>query len=587
MERNLGRAGPPVVMRSAAPPAIESPDTSAGDRCSPRRSLGVLFIHSQNEPPTFSNQILTSYGGHVLSFEVEPVSGHALDWTRLSADPSTSRIDLILLDLSFPDISTGLDFFCQIRSRASFLPLVVLCDIEDEALAIEALRLGALDYALKQELDDRLLGRVLRQALDRHRLIEELDRQKKNLAASESVSRKMVGQLREEIEKRKRTEKLKEDFINTASHELRSPLTVIKGAVDNLKEGILGTLSDSQMNYIDITSRHVDRLAKIVDNLLDLSRIESGKAKMVRGRVDAGELIQSLARDFQIMAKEHGVLLKVDVPEDLPSVYADADMLGQVLINLLSNALKFSKRKIVIRATVADRQKVRSVTQHTLLQELIGVQFTVEDDGVGISAENMKYLFNKFVQLHRPEDVNGHKGTGLGLAICKEIVELHQGKIWVESRHGRGTHFHFILPKFDDEIAIHALIGHALDAAEKNAAPLSLLVLTVNTMDDLRGGMGPEEFETVSRRIREEVETKVLRNGDRIEFYPAKSAFVILVQSGMEGATSVKRRMRARLEDLFRDWPTAHPVFGVGIATFPASGRSLLQHAFDRIEAMV
>lgn len=584
MERNVGRAGLPVVMRSAEPPAREAPVMGSGDRCSLHRSLRVLFIHSQNEIPSFSNQILTSYGGHVLSFELESVPGHALDWSRLSTDPSTSRIDLILLDLSFPAASAGLDLFFQIRARAPFLPMVALCDIEDEALAIEALQLGALDYLLKQDLDDRLLGRTLRQALDRHRLIEELDRQKKNLAASESVSRKMVGQLREEIEKRKQTEKLKEDFINTASHELRSPLTVIKGAVDNLKEGILGTLSESQMNYIDITSRHVDRLAKIVDNLLDLSRIESGKARMARGRTDAGGLIQSLAQDFQIMAKEHGVLLKVDVPEDLPPVYADADMLGQVLINLLSNALKFSKRKIVIRANVADRQKVRSVVQHTLLQELIGIQFTVEDDGPGISTENIKHLFNKFVQLHRPEDVNGHKGTGLGLAICKEIVELHQGKIWVESRPGRGAHFHFILPKFDDEIAIHVLIGQTLTAAEKNAAPLSLLVLSINNTDDLRLSLSQEEFETVCRRIREEVETKVLRKGDCIEFYPVKSAFVILVRSGMEGASSVKRRMQARLEDLFRDWPNAHPVFGVGIATFPSSGRSLLKHAFDHIE---
>lgn len=395
---------------------------------------------------------------------------------------------------------------------------------------------------------------------------------------------------RNEFDRRGNRGHLKEDLIQTASHELRSPLAVIKGVIDNLKDGILGELNGRQMQSAEIASRHVDRLTKIIDNLLDMARLESGKARMNRGPLDAVTAIHALAQDFQMMAKERGILLTVDLPETLPPAYADADMFGQVVVNLLTNALKFGRRRISIRAAEVEQQKVRDRLQHTLLPELIGIQFTVEDDGPGISQENIRHLFNKFVQLHRPSDVNGHKGTGLGLAISKEIVEQHQGKIWADSRPGRGARFHFILPKFHEDAAARGLIRQALWDAGKSRSPLSLLAVTVRNMEVLRQHLPEDRLAHTFRRFREDVETGVLRKGDGIEFWPGRNSFVILVQSGIEGASSVRRRICHPLRDMVRDEPAApQPSFEIGIAIYPEHARDeseLLRYALDHLEPL-
>lgn len=230
-----------------------------------------------------------------------------------------------------------------------------------------------------------------------------------------------------DVSERKRIEQMKDDFMSTVSHELRTPLTVIKGAISNLKDGVMGALTEKQAHVVETTSRNVDRLARLIHDLLDLSRLESRKSRVNRCQVRFDELIREICHNFSTMANDRRILLDPDIPAQLPSCYADPDLMTQVLTNLVHNALRFAKEKVVMQCRVMERY----------------LRVGVFDDGPGILLEDQKLLFSKFEQLVRPTAGAGYKGTGLGLAICKEIIDEHKGKIWVESTPGQGAKFYF------------------------------------------------------------------------------------------------------------------------------------------------
>lgn len=243
-----------------------------------------------------------------------------------------------------------------------------------------------------------------------------------------------LQRLKAEVFERERVAKLKDEFISTVSHELRTPLAIIKCAIANMKEGITGLLSDKQEKIVRIASSNVDRLTKIIDDILDLSRLEAGTVKIARRPMSLGQLINDTVRRFVPLTKELGIELECDVPFNLQIIHADTDKITQVLDNLLSNALRYAKNRVVLHAeSVSD-----------------GVKVSVIDDGQGIPTDKVEQLFSKFVQIDRPTGGAGYKGTGLGLAICKEIIELHDGKIWAESQFGSGAQFHFILPLYQE-----------------------------------------------------------------------------------------------------------------------------------------
>jgi signal transduction histidine kinase len=237
-----------------------------------------------------------------------------------------------------------------------------------------------------------------------------------------------VEQLKAEIRERRRLDQLKDELIGTVSHELRTPLTIIKGAIDNLREGIAGPLAQRQSEIVTIAARNIDRLAKMINNLLDLSRLESGSSRLNRRPVDLRAVISEIATGLKL-ADAVRVELRAELPAELPSVDGDPEMLGQVVTNLLDNALRYARGRVVVSAA----------------REGAEVRVDVVDDGPGIPEDKVGSLFNKFVQINRTAG-RGYKGTGLGLAICKEILTLHGGRIEVASVVGAGTRFSFRLP---------------------------------------------------------------------------------------------------------------------------------------------
>ncbi|HUJ76552.1 MAG TPA: ATP-binding protein, partial [bacterium] len=232
-----------------------------------------------------------------------------------------------------------------------------------------------------------------------------------------------------DITELKKLDQMKTDFISTVSHELRTPLAAILGYVQLILEGDTGEINDTQRQFLDIVSKNTERLTTLINGLLDLEKIDSGRMQLASARVNLSRLLAEVESTFRATAQQKGLELKSDVEEHL-EVQGDADRLVQVFSNLLSNAVKYTPRgSIHLRAAQQDGQ----------------VLVSVQDSGIGMTAEGLSKLFTKFYRADDPY-TRAAGGTGLGLAISKGIVQQHGGRIDVQSTPGKGSEFRVLLP---------------------------------------------------------------------------------------------------------------------------------------------
>ena len=255
-----------------------------------------------------------------------------------------------------------------------------------------------------------------------------------------------------DISDRRELEKLKDEFVSIVSHELRTPLTSIQGALDLLAGGALADRPDYAQHMLKIGAKNADRLVRLINDILDIERIESGKVTMLKQACEISHLMTSAVDAVANVARQAEV--KLEVTPCSARVWADPDRIIQVLINLLSNAIKFSD----VGSTVWLTAQINENTSQIILQ--------VCDRGRGIPEQKLKTIFGRFQQVDA-SDSRKKGGTGLGLAICRSIVQHHDGQIWVESTMGEGSSFFFTLPVLPEEPEI---------AIESNAnGPLILL----------------------------------------------------------------------------------------------------------------
>jgi GAF domain-containing protein/two-component sensor histidine kinase len=227
-------------------------------------------------------------------------------------------------------------------------------------------------------------------------------------------------------------DRAKRQFISDVSHELRTPLTAIKGYIDVLLIGSAQTLSTEQIEYLNIVKTNANRLKVLIDDILDISRLDGGKIKLTFSEVAIDVIIKDVVQSLRLEAENKGMTIDVDIPGDLPTISADQKRLTQVVFNLFSNAVKYT----FPGGTVMVR---------THLNRGGMLQVDVEDTGVGMSTEQQKKLFRPFYRADNPlREVAG--GTGLGLSIARSLVELHGGEMWVTSEIGKGSTFSFIIP---------------------------------------------------------------------------------------------------------------------------------------------
>ena len=372
--------------------------------------------------------------------------------------------DVILLDLVLP-LSIGLDGFLKIRALKPQIPLIVLTGLQDEPLAIEALKLGSQDYLIKGSPDCCRLKRTIRYAIETKRLsniiegmllADQTSVQVPNRAPAEENGQPRAGAdseqlkgLQAEIAQGLRALEVKNHFMSRISHELRNTLATMKTAAYCLRDGDSASLTPRQARMVDMISRNVDRQARIIDNLLDLAQFRSGKFNIRFRRTDMAEVVSEIVQEFWLLGAEQK--LQVDIEPGLPLIKGDPDLIAQVLRNLIGNALGYAQRKVLIKASKAEPD---------------GVAISVVDDGAGIAPERFAELFTEFVQLQKPANGNGHKGTGLGLTICKEIITGHNGKIWAENAPGQGARFNFLLPVNDTPEKAIATDGRVLTGSD-------------------------------------------------------------------------------------------------------------------------
>jgi signal transduction histidine kinase len=242
----------------------------------------------------------------------------------------------------------------------------------------------------------------------------------------------------QEIKVLREVDKLRGQFLSNVSHELRTPLTSVKGFVSTLLRTDATWSQDEQRDFLETVNHEADRLTNLINDLLDISRLDAKGLKLNKRRYHISEIIESIGNRLVVLTKQHQ--LNVNIPSELPPVLADEMRIGQVLTNLVENATKFSPEgtKITIEGKLDGDKIIVSVV----------------DRGIGIPAEVQDKLFNRFFQAESV--VSGRKkGTGLGLSICRGIIEAHGGSIWVESELGKGSKFSFCLPisKKDEEVA--------------------------------------------------------------------------------------------------------------------------------------
>ncbi|MGH7378386.1 MAG: sensor histidine kinase, partial [Candidatus Methylomirabilales bacterium] len=231
-----------------------------------------------------------------------------------------------------------------------------------------------------------------------------------------------------DISRRKQVEEMKSNLIANVSHELRNPLTSIKNAIDTVAGGQAGPLTPHQFRFLSMASRNIDRLSSMINDILDLSKIEAGQMEYRFAPVDLGALLEQVVATFLPQAEAKGVSLACGSgPPGGPPVRADPERLEQVLCNLVSNAIKFtpSGGRVALSAAPAGGE----------------VEVSVTDSGIGISPEDQRRIFDRFYQVGGDPLQRSSKGTGLGLAISRSILEAHGAALRVESDLGKGSRF--------------------------------------------------------------------------------------------------------------------------------------------------
>jgi signal transduction histidine kinase len=332
------------------------------------------------------------------------------------------RADLIISDMNMPEMN-GLELIRKLRENNIDTPLIILTGNNEISVAVEALNSGATDYLLKDENIQDTVTLSVEKSLEKYRL------RKQNIQLLEDLA----GKNRELEDSNKELlylNNLKNKFLGIAAHDLRNPLTSIRGLSEILIGEAFGPLTAEQEEYLTIINTTSDEMLSLVNDLLDVSVIESGKLELRTALGSLKDTLEERVKIITVIAERKGILIETNLAP-VPDVVFDSNRISQVIDNLVSNAIKFSPANSTIHITLAEAGN--------------GVRVSVRDEGPGIPREEQARLFGEFQRLSA-QPTAGEKSTGLGLAIVKKIIDAHQGVLEVESEVGAGSIFSFTMP---------------------------------------------------------------------------------------------------------------------------------------------
>jgi two-component sensor histidine kinase len=322
--------------------------------------------------------------------------------------------------------------------------------------------------------------------------------------------------------------------------------------------GKAGEINETQANFLSIAEKNIIRLTNIVNNLLDLSRIESGKIGIKFEELDLRGPIDFIVSSLKPQADGKSIHLRTEVPKELPPVYGDREKIERILMNLIGNALKFTPEggEVAVSAKLVDGSTN-------------DVAVSVRDSGIGIPADQLERIFEKFSQakgsLHRSVS-----GTGLGLAITKGLVEAHQGMICVESEVGKGSTFTFILPVSKGEKRepqFRFILGREFSRAQEKQTPFTLFLLEVL---DQRGAVGEPSLE----QLKEKVRKCLCRKEDIVLRRQRDNILAAFCVADLKGAQAIRQRIEEEIKKHFMEGWDHPPIIKVGTATYPEEATS-------------
>ncbi|MDD5594832.1 MAG: ATP-binding protein [Candidatus Omnitrophica bacterium] len=382
------------------------------------------------------------------------------------------------------------------------------------------------------------------------------------------TKRVQLERLQEETEKIKsridtleELNKIKSGLISVVSHELRTPLAIIMEAVDLVYEQISGPLNDKQREVLATAKINIERLKRMVEELLEMSRIESAQFRLRYSLVNFNELLKETSDFFVKLAAEKGVSLEYALPAKQINVFLDYSRVSQIISNLVNNAIKFTEKD------------GRIIVELKLLENKIRVG--VIDTGIGISGGDLPKLFNKFVQVSKKPEAE-KKGVGLGLSIVKELVEKHGGEIWVESRLGVGSKFYFTLPLLYTTSQLGPEVKEKINKLMEKGVPLSLInILVVNYRKfKERINLKPEQFFTELSLIIEKIlnEFSGKRNEKaRLLFMDEKfgECSIICPEVSEEEVAKLCKLLKGRILDFIAKNKISGIFINIGILSYP------------------
>ncbi|GJQ57332.1 MAG: hybrid sensor histidine kinase/response regulator [Candidatus Scalindua sp. AMX11] len=310
---------------------------------------------------------------------------------------------LALVDVQMPEMDgyETVELIHQNRGTENLLVIFVSAVWQDDYHLIKGIEAGAVDFIAKPIVPEILRGKV--------RAFLKLYEQRKKIIEAMEV---------------------KSQFLSAVSHELRTPLTAIKEGIRLVYSGVTGEINDEQKMFLEIAKRNVDRLARLINDVLDFQQLDANKMKFTMRENDINEVVSDISETMSSVAEAKGLRLVINLDKTLPIIHFDRDKILQVLTNLVNNAVKFTEKGTIAITTTRSENII---------------QVSIKDTGQGIKEDEVPKLFKEFGQLATGKE-RETGSTGLGLVISKEIVEKHNGRIWVESEYGQGATFIFILP---------------------------------------------------------------------------------------------------------------------------------------------
>lgn len=354
--------------------------------------------------------------------------------------------------------------------------------------------------------------------------------------------------------------KVKSEFVSIVSHELRTPLAIIKEAVSLLYDEAAGALNEKQKKLLSSAQQNTERLRRIIEDLLDISRIEKGTLKLHYSLVNLNNLIRDSAEFFKKQAAQKNIELKYNLPDEEINIFIDAEKIIQVVSNLINNALKFTEEGGRINVEVKSLENK--------------IRVGVSDSGIGIAKEDVAKLFNRFVQVSKIPGAE-RKGLGLGLSIAKELIRKHAGEIWCESKLGVGTKFYFTLPGFFTMQALARDIQDKINAFLRKDITVYLINLSIINLREFKARIkaaSKEVFDNIGSTIKRIIEAMPAQEGKpQLLLRDEKNGiFSVLYPEATEHkAAKLCAVIKAEIEKYFAAGRIRDVFINVGIISYP------------------